>query len=105
MTKEEKKQIEELNAFISKLEPYSKHLGTALHGYINITPESTRKLLEAYHGPDWKSVVKPNVMTCGACKLNAIKSIALEFEAAKNTVKMILEKDEKKADKKKKDAK
>ncbi len=96
MTKEEKKQIEELNSFISKLEPYAKHLGTALHGYINITPEATRKLLESYYGLDWKSKVKPNVLSCGACKLNTIKSIALEFEAAKNTIQMIVDKDEKK---------
>lgn len=98
MTKEDKRQLEELNGIISKLDPYKKHLDTALHGYINIKPEDTRRLLEAYFGPEWKSKVKPNVMTCGACKLSTVKNIAIEYGAAKRTVEMIMAKEaEKKA--------
>lgn len=104
MTKDEKKQIEELSEFITRLDPFKKHLGTALHGYMNIRPEDTRKLLEAYHGPEWKTKVKPNVMTCGSCKLAAIKSIAIEYEGAKHTIEMIIEKDKKKKEGKSKDA-
>lgn len=96
MTKEDKKQVEELTAFVSKLDPYTKYLGTALHGYINIRPEDTRKLFEAYYGPDWKLKVKPNAMTCGSCKLNIIKSIAIEYEGAKHTIDQIMAKDKKK---------
>ena len=93
MTKEDKRQIEELTGFVEKLSPYSKHLGTALHGYINIRPEDTRNLLEAYYGPEWKTKVKPNVMTCGSCKLNTIKSIAIEYEGAKHTIEQLQAKD------------
>lgn len=100
IAKEDQKQVEELTAFISKLDPYRKHLSTSLHGYINITPNDTRSLLEAYYGPEWKSKVKPNVMTCGACKLSTIKNIAIEYEGAKHTIEQLNEKIKKAASKK-----
>ena len=92
ITKEDKKQLDELNAFISKLDPFKKHLSTSLHGYMNIRPDDTRKLLEAYYGPDWNNKTKPSVLTCASCKLATIKNIAIEYEAAKHTVEQISEK-------------
>lgn len=96
MNKEDKKQIEELSAFIEKLNPYETHLSTSVHGYIRITPDATRKLLESYYGPDWKSKVKPNVLSCGSCKLNTIKNIAIEYYGAKHTIEQLQAKDSKK---------
>jgi hypothetical protein len=98
MTKEDQKQIEELTAFVYKLDPYAKHLGTSLHGYLNIRPEDTRKLFEAYYGPDWKDKVKPSALTCGTCKLNVVKSIAIEYEGARHTIEQIMSRDKKKKD-------
>lgn len=96
MTKEDKKQLAELEDLTGRLSKFSKHFDTATHGYIRITPEDTRRLLEAFHGPDWKSKVKPSVMTCSSCKLNEIRSIGMEYFAALNTIKTLKENDKKK---------
>ena len=101
MKKEEKQMLEELKEFTGKLDKYEKYFSMAVHNYIRITPEDTRGILEAYHGPDWKNKVKPSVMTCSTCKLNAIKGIAIEYYAAAKTVSDIEEKERQKAEKKK----
>ena len=95
MTKEDKKQLTELTEFTDKLSQFSKHFDTATHGYIRITPDDTRKLLETFHGPDWKNKVKASVLTCGTCKLNEIKKIAMEYYAALSTIQTIKENDKK----------
>lgn len=100
ITKEDKKQLDELNSFISKLNPFAKHLATSLHGYMNIRPDDTRKLLEVYYGPDWRNKTKPSVLTCASCKLATIKNIAIEYEAAKHTVEQISERIKNASDKK-----
>lgn len=99
MTKEDKLQLAELEELTEKLSKFSKHFDTATHGYIRITPEDTRRLLEAFHGPDWKSKVKPSVMTCSSCKMAEIRSIAMEYYAALNTIQTIKENDKKKKEK------
>lgn len=86
MKKEEKQLLENLKAMTERLAPYEKYLSMAVHNFIRITPEDTRRLFEANYGPDWKSKVKPTVMTCGTCKLATIKSIAVEYYSAVKTI-------------------
>lgn len=101
MKKDEKQMLEDLKEFTGKLDKFEKYFSMAVHNYIRITPEDTRRILEAYYGPDWKLKVKPNVMSCSTCKLNTIKAIAVEYYGAAKTINDIEEKERQKQEKKK----
>lgn len=96
MTKADKQQLEELTELVNRLKPFDNPLSTSIHGYIRITPENKRKLFETYYGPGWRNILKPNVMTCGSCSLNAVKNIAIEYFAAITTIEQIQAKDKNK---------
>ena len=92
--------LEDLKEFTGKLEKYEKYFSQAVHNFIRITPDDTRNVLEAYHGSDWRNKVKPSVLTCSTCKLNAIKSIAIEYYGAQKTIADIEAKEAEKKTKK-----
>jgi len=87
MKKQDKEYMAELKDMTGRMSPFSKYLDMAVHNFIRITPEETRKLLESYYGPDWRSKVKPSVMSCSTCKLTEIKKIAIEYFGAVKTLK------------------
>lgn len=93
MKKEDKQLLESLKAMTEKLAPYEKYLSMSVHNYLRITPQDTVKLFETNYGPDWKSKVKSTVLTCGTCKLAAVKSIAVEYYSALKTITDIEEKE------------
>ena len=95
MNKQDKEQLNELTAFVESLKPFDNPLSTSMHGYIRITPDNKRKLFETYYGPGWRSILKPNVMTCGSCSLNAVKNIAIEYFAAITTIEQLQSKNKK----------
>lgn len=99
MKKEDKIMLEKLKELTGRLDPFEKYLNMSVHNFIRITPQDTVKLFEAAHGPDWKTKLKPSVLTCGTCKLAAVKSIAVEYYAA---VKSIADIEAKEAERKNK---
>lgn len=96
MKKEDKAMLEELKARSEVMAPYEKYFSMAVHNFIRITPEDTRKLLEACYGPDWRSKVKPSVLTCSTCKLTEIKKLAIEYYGMVKTIQDIEAKNNKK---------
>lgn len=87
MKKQDKEYMAELKDMTGRMSPFSKYLDMTLHNFIRITPEDKRKLFEAYYGPDWRSKVKPSVMTCSTCTLSEVKKIAIEYFGAVKTLK------------------
>lgn len=104
MKKEDKQMLEDLKARTSAMDPYEKYFGMAVHNFIRIAPEEKRKLFEASYGLDWKSKVKPSVMTCSTCALAEIKKLAIEYYGMKKTISDIEAKETERKNNKKDDA-
>lgn len=104
MKKEDRIMLEKLKELTGRLAPFEKYLSMSVHNYLRITPQDTVKLFEAAHGPEWKTKLKPSVMTCGTCKLSAVKSIAVEYYAAVKSIADIEIKEEEKKNKAKENA-